>query len=295
MEDGKKENRAVLDVLIAGTAWGCLGLFTRYLGSFGMTPLAIAFFRSFSAAVMLAIYLGLRQRETFRIRWKDLWIFVGTGFLSIGCFNVFYFMTQTFTTLSVAAVLLYTAPFFVIIMSKIFFHEHITKQKVLALFLAFSGCCFVTGLIGGGVAILAPMAVMTGIASAVCYALYSIFGRVALDRYQPMTVTFYSLLVSSVSLGIIFFTTGAQLPPIEMKMVWAICGLGFFSTVIPYIFYTKGLQILAPSKASVLAFSEPMVATIVGIVILHEPITLPALIGIGLIFVGILVLNRRAS
>ena len=295
MEQEKREGRAVIDVLIAGTAWGCLGLFTRYLGNLGMSPLAIAFFRSFSAAVMLAIYLGLRQRETFRIRLKDLWMFVGTGFLSIGCFNVFYFMTQTFTTLSVAAVLLYTAPFIVIIMSKIFFHEQITKQKIIALLLAFSGCCFVTGLIGGGTTTLAPMAIMTGITSAVCYALYSIFGRVALDRYQPMTVTFYSLLVSGISLGIIFSATGAQLPAIDMRMVWAVCGLGFFSTVIPYIFYTKGLQILAPSKASVLAFSEPMVATIVGIAILHEPITIPAIVGIGLIFIGILVLNRRAS
>lgn len=70
--------------------------------------------------------------------------------------------------------------------------------------------------------------------------------------------------------------------------------LGLFSTVIPYIFYTRGLKVLAPSKASVLAFAEPMVATIMGIVVLHEPITVAAVIGIGLIFGGIVILNRRA-
>ena len=70
---------------------------------------------------MLAGWLGVRDRKTFRIRARDIWMFVGTGFVSIGCFNVFYFMTQTYTTLSVAAVLLYTAPFFVIFMSRLFF------------------------------------------------------------------------------------------------------------------------------------------------------------------------------
>ena len=228
MEQENRERRAVIDVLIAATAWGCLGLFTRYLAGFGMSPLAVAFFRSLSAALMLAVYLGLRQRGTFHIRLRDLWMFVGTGFVSIGLFNVFYFATQNFTTLSVAAVLLYTAPFFVILMSKLFFKERITKQKVIALILAFVGCLFVTGVVGGGVQTLAPVAIATGLGSAFCYALYSIFGRVALSHYEPMTVTFYSLFVSAVSLGLIFGATGAEMPPLQWEMVAGICGLGFF-------------------------------------------------------------------
>lgn len=295
MSEKKSERRAVAEVLFAATCWGCIGLFTRYLSAGGMSSLAIAFFRSFAAAAMLAVYLGVRSRQTFRIRPRNIWMFIGTGFVSIGCFNVFYFMTQTFTTLSVSAVLLYTAPFFVIFMSRLFFKEKITKQKIAAVLLAFAGCLFVTGLIGGGSVQLAPIAIATGIGSAICYALYSIFGRVALDHYAPMTVTFYSLFVSACSMGIVFALTGAELPPISGGMVLGICGLGLFSTALPYIFYTRGLQVLAPSKASVLAFAEPMVATLMGIVVLHEPITVPAVIGIALIFAGIVVLNRRSK
>lgn len=121
MSENGGERRAVAEVLFAAACWGCIGLFTRYLSGLGMSPLAIAFFRSFAAAAMLAGWLGVRDRKTFRIRARDIWMFVGTGFVSIGCFNVFYFMTQTYTTLSVAAVLLYTAPFFVIFMSRLFF------------------------------------------------------------------------------------------------------------------------------------------------------------------------------
>lgn len=96
-------------------------------------------------------------------------------------------------------------------------------------------------------------------------------------------------------MGIIFALTGAEMPAVSGGMVLGICGLGLFSTALPYIFYTRGLQVLAPSKASVLAFAEPMVATLVGIAVLHEPITLPAVLGIALIFTGIVVLNRRSK
>lgn len=71
--------------------------------------------------------------------------------------------------------------------------------------------------------------------------------------------------------------------------------MGLIPTAIPYIFYTRGLQVLAPSKASVLAFAEPMTATILGVVVLHEPMTLSAFVGIVLIFAGIVVLNRRSK
>ena len=295
MSENGGERRAVAEVLFAAACWGCIGLFTRYLSGLGMSPLAIAFFRSFAAAAMLAGWLGVRDRKTFRIRARDIWMFVGTGFVSIGCFNVFYFMTQTYTTLSVAAVLLYTAPFFVIFMSRLFFKERITRQKICAVVLAFAGCLFVTGLVGGGSVSLAPIAIVTGLGSAICYALYSIFGEVALARYVPMTVTFYSLFISACSMGIVFAASGADLPPVSGGMVLGVCGLGLFSTAIPYIFYTRGLARLAPSKASVLAFAEPMTATVLGIVLLHEPITLPAVLGIALIFAGIVVLNRRSS
>ena len=171
LSENGSERRAVAEVLFAAACWGCIGLFTRYLSGLGMSPLAIAFFRSFAAAAMLAGWLGVRDRKTFRIRARDIWMFVGTGFVSIGCFNVFYFMTQTYTTLSVAAVLLYTAPFFVIFMSRLFFKERITRQKICAVVLAFAGCLFVTGLVGGGSVSLAPIAIVTGLGSAICYAL----------------------------------------------------------------------------------------------------------------------------
>lgn len=294
MKQEQMERRATLDVLIAGMSWGCIGIFTRYLSAFELPTLMVAFLRSLSAVVILTLYFSVRDKSIFHIRPKDIWMFCGTGFVSIGLFNLLYFATQQLTTLSVAAVLLYTAPFFVIILSRLFFKERITLVKIGALLLAFSGCLFVTGIIGGAGFAATPLAMALGIGSGFTYALYSIFGRVALNHYGPMTVTFYSLAISALSLGVIAAIQQPAMPPMGAEIILGVLALGFFSTAIPYIFYTKGLSVLAPSKASVLAFVEPLTATVVGIILFHEDLALPAFIGIVLIFSGLTLLSRRA-
>lgn len=289
-QDKRQETLATANVLVAAAFWGAIGLFTRALSATGMTALAIAFFRSFSAAAIMALVLAVTAPKTFRIAPKDIWMFMGTGIVSIGCFNVFYFYTQTVTTLSISAVLLYTAPFFVMFMSAVIFKERITGRKIAALLIAFCGCLFVTSFIGNGNVELRPVAVVTGLGSAVCYALYSIFGRVALSKYPPLTVTFYSLTLSAVGLAVALATGGDALPHITPYAAAVVAGFGL-TTVIAYICYTRGLQVLAPSKASTLAFAEPMVATFLGFAVLGEPVTLTSAAGIALIFSGIVILN----
>ena len=295
MSENGGERRAVAEVLFAAACWGCLGLFTRYLSGLGMSPLAIAFFRSFAAAAMLAGWLGVRDRKTFRIRARGYLDVCGHGLCLdrlLQC--VLFYDADVHDAVCGGGASVHGAVFCDLYVAALF-KERITRQKICAVVLAFAGCLFVTGLVGGGSVSLAPIAIVTGLGSAICYALYSIFGEVALARYAPMTVTFYSLFISACSMGIVFAASGADLPPVSGGMVLGICGLGLFSTALPYIFYTRGLAGLSPSKASVLAFAEPMVATLVGIFVLHEPITLPAVLGIALIFAGIVVLNRRSS
>lgn len=88
------------------------------------------------AAAGLWIYLGIFHREDLKIRLRDFMVFIGTGVCSIVFFNIMYFITIERTTLSVAAILLYTAPCFVMLMSAAVFHEKITGMKMVALLLA---------------------------------------------------------------------------------------------------------------------------------------------------------------
>ena len=60
---------------------------------------------------------------------------------------------------------------------------------------------------------------------------------------------------------------------------------------MPYVFYTYGLKYVEAGKASVLAFAEPMVAAVAGIVIFSEPLHAKNVLGIVLIFAAIVLLN----
>lgn len=288
-KDGQKA--AVAKILAAAAGWGIIGVFSRPLSDAGLNAVQITFVRSVIVALGMALYLLLTDRKQFQIHWKDIWMFLGTGLLSIVFFNICYFLTIERATLAAASILLYTAPCFVMLMSAVFFHEKVTVQKLAALILAFAGCVLVSGFTGGQ---MNGSAVLTGIGSGIGYALYSIFGSVALKKYQPFTVIFYTFLIASV--GLIPFSAVTEIGAVMVgsgSVIASGLALGVLSTLLPFILYTGGLKELEAGKASVLAFAEPMIATIAGIVIFKEKVNMQNALGIVLIFAAILLLNMR--
>ena len=171
---------AVMLVVIAGTLWGMIGYFVRSLQSQGLGSMQIVALRMTISAVMFMIYALIFNRKLFKIKLKDLWCFLGSGVLSVGFFSFCYFKAIEYSSLSVASILLYTAPIFVMVFSVILFKEKLTVVKVVSLLFAFLGCLFVTGVFDMGEGIN-TLAIVFGVLSGVCYALYSIFSRLA-DR-----------------------------------------------------------------------------------------------------------------
>lgn len=288
-KDGQKA--AVAKILAAAAGWGIIGVFSRPLSDAGLNAVQITFVRSVIVALGMALYLLLTDRKQFQIHWKDIWMFLGTGLLSIVFFNICYFLTIERATLAAASILLYTAPCFVMLMSAVFFHEKVTVQKLAALVLAFAGCVLVSGFTGGQ---MSGFAVLTGIGSGIGYALYSIFGSVALKKYQPFTVIFYTFLIAS--MGLVPFSAVTEIGAVMIgsgSVIASGLALGVLSTLLPFILYTGGLKELEAGKASVLAFAEPMVATIAGIVIFKEKVNMQNALGIVLIFAAILLLDMR--
>ncbi len=299
---------ASLYIIIGGFFWGIIGLFSSNLAAAGCSPVEITFLRNLVGALGMLCYLVFFKRESLKINMKDLWMFLGTGILSIVFFNIMYFQTISLTTLSVAAILLYTAPCFVMLMSVVFFHEKLTGRKMIALLLAFCGCACTTGILDGffmqgfsgpgnlqGAGSFQSLGILTGIASGFGYALYSIFGNVALKKYRSETVTVYTFIIAAVFLAP-FCMRPALLEKMRdgYAMVNALA-IGLVSTMLPFLFYTAGLKKTEPGKASVMAFVEPMVATLVGVFILRQPLSLIGGLGIGLIFLSILILNLKGK
>lgn len=278
-------------ILIAASEWGIIGIFTRALNEFGFDTIQITFIRSIITAVLMGVFLLTKDRSLLRIRLRDFRIFLGTGIVSIVFFNVCYFMAIQLTTLSAASVLLYTAPCFVMLMSALFFKEKITVQKLLALVIALPGCALASGFAGGDISALA---LLTGLGAGIGYAAYSIFGKVALKKYHTFTIIFYTFTVATV--GLLPFANiphMVQILGFNGGAVMYSLGLGTISTFMPYLLYTFGLENIEAGKASVLAFAEPMVAAITGIIVFGEYLNFKIALGIDMIFLAIVLLNIK--
>ena len=121
----KKDTLGTLYVLIAGILWGTMGLFVNYFDSLGLGSIDIAGVRVFFAAILVVIFILIKNPKLLCIKLKDIWCFIGSGLISLMIFTVCYFRTIVLSSMSVAAVLLYTSPVFVILLSLIIFKERI--------------------------------------------------------------------------------------------------------------------------------------------------------------------------
>lgn len=279
-----------VSVTLAGILWGCIGIFIRRFST-ELTSMQIVTARTSLTVAILFVILLIFKRDLLKIKLRDIWCFLGTGLCSIIFFNYCYFKCMSMTSLSVAAVLLYTAPAMVMVISSIVFKEKITVQKISALLLAMLGCTLVGGIIGTN-ALISKEGILIGLGAGLGYALYSIFSRAALNRgYKSLTIIFYTFLVALVFLipttdwktmsDVMFVST----QDFSYYVLFAI-----ISTVLPYIFYTYGLTKLTPSKASIMASIEPVSATIVGFLFFNERPSLTAFFAIGCILFSIILL-----
>lgn len=284
---------AVGFILLAGILWGCIGIFVRHYTSLGLNSMQIAALRLTLSAVLFSVFILIFDRKLFKIKLKDIWIFLGSGILSVGVFTICYFQSIALSSLSVASILLYTAPIFVMLFSLIFFKEKLTIPKVAALIMAVFGCAMTVGIIGGRLSVTLP-GFLFGLGSGICYALYSIFSRFALDRgYSPLTVTLYTFILAAVSVLCvcnpipIAQTITKDVGSFFYSLLFAVA-----SCVLPYLFYTLGLKSVRSTTASIIATIEPVTATIVGALVFHEAVQVPfGYIGIALVVGSVVLIN----
>jgi drug/metabolite transporter (DMT)-like permease len=281
-------------IIIAASFWGCMGIFVRKLAEFGFSAIQIVSIRITLAALFFSLILLIKNRAGFKISLRDIPLFLGLGIGSILLFTVCYFSAITIMPLSTAAILLYTSPIWIMLMSALLFHEKINSQKVIALALAFAGCALVSGFSGDGIT---AKGLLFGLGSSIGYGLYSILGTVALRKYSPYTVTTYTFLIAAI--GSWFINHPANMLS-KFSGASDFNGLVLLSlltalltAVIPFLLYTLGLRNVEASKAGILATVEPMVATIVGITYFSEALTLLSGIGIFLILSAVIILNKR--
>jgi len=284
---------AYIYVLLGAALWGIIGLFVDALSQAGFTALQIVTLRVVSAAVMLTLFLAIKDPKLLKIDLKDSLSFIGTGIFSIVFFTWCYFTAIEEVSLSIAVILLYTGPAFVTLLSWLIFGEPLTRRKIGALLLTFVGCALVIKLIPFSDQRISWYGFLVGLGSGFGYALYSIFGKHALKKYKSLTVITYTFIFAS---AVMLPVSGLGIETGQLSSFnvwWNILGLGLLPTALAYLLYTTGLSMVESSRASITATIEPVVATLLGVFVFNEILTIYQVFGIVLVLVAVVLIQLK--
>ncbi len=279
-------------VLAAGTMWGNTGLFVNLLSKRGASAMTISMLRLVFTFILMALFILIFDRSFFKVKLRCIPFFVLTGAVGMVGSSLFYFYAIQQTSMALAAVLMYTSPTIVMLLSLAVFKDKFTWRHVVCCLLAFFGAALATGLVSGGV-VYSLTGVMFGCLAGASYALYSVGSGLALRHgVSPMTISLYSFAFASVTILIVgdipeLFRTVAADPviiPISIGQAVATC-------LLPYVIYTLGIRFTGPSNASIMSTIELVVATLLGFFVLGEKLSLIGVLGMLLVIGSIVILN----
>lgn len=281
-------------ILAAGTCWGFIGLFVKNIYRLGLTPYETVFYRMFLGAVFLGIVILAKPSAGFKISSKTLFKTMAIGLVSQMFFNYFYFRSIEVNPLSLAVILMYTAPVFAAVTARFVYGELLTPGKIMALFCCLGGC-FLT--VTGGRPLMGNLdlsGILFGLLSGFCYAMFPIISKSIPQGNNPYTLTFYSMLFGSIFFLPVAYFNDALIFTVSAGKIFYLALLVTASTALPYIFYYTGMgKGIEASKAGVVSTIEVAVAVMVSVVFFRETVDLIQLIGILMVFVSIFMLNAK--
>lgn len=286
------KKRAILFIVIAGIMWGTSGLFSHALSAYGFTPLQMTALRGSVAFVCMLAFVLLRRRAALRAAPRELLLYAGIAVALFGT-AACYFLSMQMTSVATAVVLMYTAPIYVLIFSVVFLGERLSIWKLIGIGGMLLGCCFVSGIFDA-LSLNLP-GILFGVLAGISYGAYNILTKIAMrQKCAPLSTTLYgffgmSVIALSLCRPLEIFRNTARHPALLLPLILA---LGVFTYVIPYVLYTLGMRELPAGTASALGIVEPMSATLFGIFLLEELVTVLSVVGIVLILGCVLLLSR---
>jgi len=259
-------------VFLAACLWGAIGVIGRAAFQHGMSPVEVSFWRASISGLLFVGHAALTGQLRLNTR-RDLGGFILFGLLAVSLFNASCFLAVENGGVTLATIMLYTAPAFVGIMARLLFGEQLSRYKIMLIGLTISGAGLIS-ISGGSQITLAPIALIWGLVSSATYALYYIFGKYILPRYQ--TVTIMALALPTGAVGLAPFVSFQAHP----WPAWlAVGGLAVISTYIAYQLYYAGLRHIEASRAVIVASIEPVVASFLATIFYGEQLSLLGYLG----------------
>lgn len=268
-------------VFAAAVLWGLIGLFSKIALDEGLQPPEISFWRALLGGAAFFVHAAFSKRLRFQ-RGSDVPAFVAFALVGVTLFYPALTLAMDTGGLSLAVILLYSAPAFVAVFAFLLLREPFTGSKVLLVLLATSGVALVARSGGAGVNVTA-LSMAWGLTAGLAYSSYYLFGKWVLRRYHPVTI--YAFILPVGALAMLPFV---RFHPLTPTATLALVLMASFSTYLAYLAYYSGLRHVEASRAVLVATVEPVVGAAVAALTYGERLGLLGFVGGGLVLVAAL-------
>jgi len=277
-------------IVAAAVLWGMIGPFSRLAFQEGIAPMEVAFWRALLAWILFGGHAVIRCEV--RLYPKDIPYILVFGVCGVSMFYFVYQMAVKQGGAALAAVLLYTAPAWVIVLSRLFLKESITPTKIIAMVLTLIGISAISmgkdaGHDGSPVSV---SAIVFGLSSGICYSLYYIFGKYFTGRY-----TSYNLFLYVLPIGVLGLLPWVTFSPKTPTAWLALISLAIICTYGANSCYYLGLKYLDAGQASITATIEPVVAAAVAYFWWSEVFTFQSYMGSAVILSAVVLMIRSGD
>lgn len=263
-------------------------------GAGGSNPVTLTFLRNFlSLPFLLLIVLFLKvDLIVTKNQLKNLAIL---GFIGNSITTLMLNIAFAHIDVGIVTPIHFTYPIFVTLGCVLFFHEKLSKQKIIALVIAMSGigCFFIESLNSASFNSSTLIGLILAVASGAFYAFYIIFmDKSGLKSESPFKITFYVAIASSIGMFFYGISTNQLVLSSLTTKSWIISAVfAFLCTVVALSLLQVGIKHIGASEAAVISTFEPITSVIFGILLLNEKITPIKIIACILIFSGVLILS----
>jgi drug/metabolite transporter (DMT)-like permease len=278
--------RAIFLFLAVGVAWGIPYYFIAVANESFSTP-SIVWLRVTIGALMLlpiVIYRG-DFRETLK-NWRGVLLFA-----SLEMVGPWYLITEAerTTASSLAGLMMTTIPFIAAFITGTFLGDRAARHPITitGLVIGFLGVFSLVGIdaLSGAIDIV-PVSMLA--VSAICYAIAPIVAGRTMPNVSGLSLSAVALaMVSVIYAPFAAFSLPADIMKGPETGGWiSIVVLGAVSSAIAFVLFFELIKHVGPRRATLITYLNLLVASVLGIVFLNEPLTTGILIGLPLVVVG---------
>ena len=304
-EPNQKTNSTLLTVLITVMvlSWAFNFIFGK-LALRHFDPLTLAVFRvELAALVMVAVYLAMPARwhdeiagsgRQTRFDRHDLRKFLQLGILGVVLNQMLFTVGLNYTTVGHSALIIGVGPINTLLLARFFGLEHITWHKLAGMGMAFLGVAVLLSERGLGLHTGNWVGDLITLSGSTAFALYTVLGKQVAARYDSIAMNLYNYAIGAILVLPLAIWRGVRLD-------WGAVGwegwvgltyMAVFASVVAYLIYYWALRHMAASRLAAFSYLMPLLATILGILLLGEHVTWYLLFGGAFILLGVSLIER---